>query len=74
MLGPHQSPIYLAWINPTNSIVLELWKFILAYIKSRETEYHLKTRVELQLFERKLVFLKIIWKLESRKLFENWFF
>ena len=24
--GPHQNPIDFAWINPTNSFVLELWK------------------------------------------------
>ena len=63
MLGPHQSPIYLTRISLTNSIILELWKFILAYVKSRETKSHLKTRVELKLFKRKLDF----WKL-----FENW--
>ena len=26
MLGFHQRPIYIAWISPTNSIILELWK------------------------------------------------
>ena len=38
-------------------------KFIIAYVKSTETEIYLKTRVELKLFERKLDF---------RNLFENW--
>ena len=31
-------------------------KIIIAYVKSRETEDYLKTRVELKLFERKLDF------------------
>ena len=26
MLGFHQRPIYIAWISPTDSIILELWK------------------------------------------------
>ena len=26
-VGPHQNPIDFARINPTNSIILELWKF-----------------------------------------------
>ena len=36
MLGPHQSPIDFAWINPTNSIILELWKKLIhAYLKKK---------------------------------------
>ena len=31
-------------------------KFIIAYVKSKETEDYLETRVELKLFERKLDF------------------
>ena len=75
MLGPHQSPIDLAWIDLTNSIILELWKFIiLAYVKPRGAEDHLKTRAELKLFERKLDFWNLIEKLESRRSLENWSF
>ena len=47
-------------------------KLILTYEKSKETEDYLKIRVELKLFEKKTRFLKFIWKLESRELFENW--
>ena len=36
MLGPHQSPIYFAWINPTNSIVLELWELSSCLLKIKE--------------------------------------
>ena len=35
MLGPHQSPIYFAWINITNFIILILWK-IHSYLLKRE--------------------------------------
>ena len=75
MLGPHQSPIDLAWINLTNSIIFELWKFIiLAYVKSRGAEDYLKVRAELKLFGRKLDFWDLIEKLETRRALENWSF
>ena len=48
MLGPHQSPIYLAWISPTNSIILELWKKIIhTYLKSRKMENYFKIKENL---------------------------
>ena len=49
MLGSHQSPTYFAWINPTNSIVLELWKLhVHAYLKkSRKTKDYLKMKENL---------------------------
>ena len=35
MLGPHQNPFIFAWINITDSIILELWKnFIHAYFQN----------------------------------------
>ena len=37
MLGPHQSPIYFAWINPTNFIILELWKLPSCLSKIKES-------------------------------------
>ena len=40
--------------------------------KTKEIEHYLKIGVELKLFERKTGFLRFIWKLESRKLFEDW--
>ena len=40
--------------------------------KSKGIEHYLKIGVELKLFKRKLDFWRFIWKLESRKLFEDW--
>ena len=36
MLGPHQNPIYIAWINPINSIIRNYENCIHTYIKLRE--------------------------------------
>ena len=35
-VGPYQSPIDFAWINHTNSIVLELWKLLSCLFKNQE--------------------------------------
>ena len=43
-----QSSIYLAWIGPTNFIILELWKLhIHAYLELRETKDYLKIKENL---------------------------
>ena len=45
MLGLHQSPIYLAWISLTNSMILELWKknaFMLIKIEKIENYFKIK--------------------------------
>ena len=38
MLGLHQRPIYFAWINLTNSIILELWKIHSCLLKIEKIE------------------------------------
>ena len=59
MLGPHQSPIILHELISQIPLFWIYEKFIHAYIKSREIENYLKTRVELKMFER-IEFLKFI--------------
>ena len=59
MLGPHQSPIILHELISQIALFWIYEKFIHAYIKSREIENYLKTRVELKMFER-IEFLKFI--------------
>ena len=63
MWGPHQSPIYLARISLTNSIILELWKLHSCLCKINRNKRLFETRKELKLLERKLDF---------RNLFEDW--
>ena len=63
MLGPHQSPIYIAWINLTNSIVPKLWKWHSCLYKIKRKKNYLKNKVELKLFE---------WKLDFWNLFKSW--
>ena len=65
MLGPHQNPIYIAWINLIIPLFGNYENDIHAYIKLREKEDYLKTKVELKLFE---------WKLDFWNSFENWSF
>ena len=73
-VGPPPKPVYLAWLNVTDSIILELWKIRSRLLKSRGVEDRLKTRAELKLFERKLDFWNLIENLESRRSLENWSF
>ena len=73
-VGPPPKPVYFAWINVIDSIILELWKIHSCLLKSRGAEDCLKTKVELKLFERKLDFWNLFEKFESRKLLENWSF
>ena len=70
-VGPPPKPVYLAWLNVTDFITLELWKIRSRLLKSRGAEDRLKTRAELKLFERKLDFWNLIEKLESRRSLEN---
>ena len=69
-VGPPPKPVYLAWLNVTDTIILGLWKIRSLLLKSR-VEDHLKTRAELKLFERKLDFWDLIEKSESRRSLEN---
>ena len=73
-VGPPPKPVYFAWLNVTDSIILELWKIYSCLLKLRGAEDRLKTRAELKLFERKLDFWNIIEKLESQRSLENWTF
>ena len=73
-VGPPLKSVYFAWLNVTDSIILELWKIYSCLLKSRGAEDRLKTRAELKLFERKLDFWNLFEKLESRRLFKNWNF
>ena len=73
-VGSPPKPIYFAWLNVTDSSIIELWKIYSYLLKSRGTEDRLKTRAESKLFERKLDFWNLIEKLESRRLLENWSF
>ena len=75
MLGSHQSPFVFAWLNVTDSIILELWKIRSCLLKSRGAEDCLKTIMRLKLFEKKkLDFWNLFEKLEFRRLFKNWNF
>ena len=73
-VGHLPKPVYLAWLNVTDSIFLELWKIRSRLLKSRGAEVRLKTRAELKLFERKLDFWNLIEKLESRRSLGKWNF
>ena len=73
-VGPPPKPVYLAWLNVIDFIILELWKIYSCLLKSRGVEDCLKARVELKIFERKLDFWNLFEKLESRRLLENWSF
>ena len=72
MLGPHQNLIYLAWIGLTNFIILELWKIHSYLCKIKRNIRLFENQSEIKIVRGKIGFLKFIWKLESRKLFENW--
>ena len=75
MLGPHQNPIYLARINPTNSINLELWKLHSCLCKVERNRRLFETRMELKQLERKLDFLEIYLKIGVFGIeFKNWNF
>ena len=67
MLGPHQSPIDLARINLTNSIVLKLWKWHSCLYKIEINRRLFETRKALKLFKRKLDFWNLFknWSLEN---------
>ena len=54
MLGPHQSPIDFVWNNPTNSIILELWK------KKNPFMLIKKKRENRKLFENRKKFVKVL--------------
>ena len=57
-VGPPPKPVYLAQLNVTDPIIMDLYikKIYSCLLKSKGTEYRLKTRAELKLFERKLDF------------------
>ena len=61
ILDHHQNPIYFAWINPTNSIILELWELSSCLLKIKEIILKSKKICELKIFE-KLSGIKTIWK------------
>ena len=73
-VGPPPKPVYLTWLNATDSIIMELWKIRTRLLKPRGAEDRLKARAELKLFGRKLDFWILIEKLESRISLENWSF
>ena len=73
-VGPPPKPVYLVWLNVTDSIILELWKIRSRLLKSRGPFNRLKARAELKLFGRKLDFWNLIEKLESRRSLANWSF
>ena len=56
ILGPTKVEFILHELVSQISLFRNYGKFILTYVKSKETEGYLKTRVELKLFERKLHF------------------
>ena len=69
MLGPHQSPIYIARINLTNPIISELWRFIiLACVKIKRNRTLFKNRGEIKTIWEKIGFLKFIWKIGVSKI------
>ena len=74
MLGPHQSPIYIAWIKSHESHYFGIMKIRSCLLKPRGAEDCLKAIAELKLFGRKLDFLNLIEKLEYRRSLENWSF
>ena len=74
MSGPRQSPIYIAWINLTNPIISELWRFvILACVKIKRNRTLFRKRSGTKTVREKTwvfeIYLeigvsKIIWRLE----------
>ena len=44
MWGPHQNPIDFAWINLTNSIILELWKIHSCLFKIKRNKKSFENR------------------------------
>ena len=73
-VASHQNPICLARISITNSIVLELWRSHSCLCKIKRNIRLFENQSEIKIVREKIGFLKFIWKLESRKLFENWSF
>ena len=73
-VASHQNPICLARISITNSIVLELWRSHSCLCKIKRNIRLFENQSEIKIVREKIGFLKFIWKLEFRKLFENWSF
>ena len=63
-VGPPPKPIHFAWINITDSIILELWKIHSCLCKVKRNKRLFETRMELKTVREKTGFLKFIWKLE----------
>ena len=68
MLGSTKTQFILHELVSQISLFRNYEKFILTYVKSRETKGYLKTRVELKLLKGKLDF----WNLFENGSFENW--
>ena len=73
-VGPPPKPVYLTWLNTTDSIIMKLWKIRTRLLKPRGAKDRLKARAELELFGGKLDFWNLIEKLESRRSLANWSF
>ena len=72
MWSPHQSSIDLAWINITNSIILKLWKWHSCLYKIKRKRRLFENQSGIKTVRVKTGFLKFIWKLKSRRLYDNW--
>ena len=68
MLGPHQNPIYLAWIGLTNFNISELWKIHSYLCKIKRNIRLFENQSGIKTVQGKIEFLKFIWKLASWEL------
>ena len=82
-VGSPPKPIYFAWINITDSIIMELWKLHSHLYKTKEN-IRFEKRNRIKTVHVKIGFLEFIWKLELWELnlktgilgikFKNWNF
>ena len=67
MLGPHQSPIYLAWIGLTNFIILKLRKINYSLCKINRNRRLFENQSGIKIVREKIGFVKFIWKIRVSK-------
>ena len=72
MWAPHQNPIYLAWINITNSIILELWKIHSSLFKIKRNRKNILKLMKVFAWKKKATSLLKTGFLVTPNLKERW--